>query len=94
MYTFDNLDFIDDPLSPLNRAKLFFSNGYGVSVITGETAYSSDDRPYELAVLKGTEEDFNLCYDTPITDDVVGYQTAEEVTQLMLRIQHLPPNED
>jgi len=64
-------------------AHLKFENGYGVSVITG--GYGSKDEPYELAVLKNDK----ICYSTPITDDVIGYLTAEEVTKYMAKIQYL-----
>lgn len=62
-----------------------FSNGYGASVITGGIAYCNEGQPYELAVLKHGE----LCYDTPITDDVIGYLTSDEVFDLLDRIEQL-----
>lgn len=62
--------------------KFKFDNGYGASVITGGIAYCNDEQPYELAVLK----DYELCYDTPITDDVIGYLTNDEVYELLDRI--------
>lgn len=65
--------------------KFEFDNGYGVSVITGSFAYCNEFQPYELAVLKHDE----LCYDTPITDDVIGYLTSNEVYDLLDRIEQL-----
>lgn len=65
--------------------KFEFDNGYGASVITGGMAYCNDEQPYELAVLKHGE----LCYDTPITDDVIGYLTSDEVFDLLDRIEQL-----
>ena len=62
-----------------------FDNGYGASVITGGIAYCNEAQPYELAVLKHDE----LCYDTPITDDVIGYLTSDEVYDLLDRIEQL-----
>lgn len=62
-----------------------FANGYGASVITGGIAYCNEAQPYELAVLKGDD----LCYDTPITDDVIGYLTSNEVYELLDRIEQL-----
>lgn len=62
-----------------------FANGYGASVITGGIAYCTEGQPYELAVLK----DNDLCYDTPITDDVIGYLTSNEVYELLDRIEQL-----
>ena len=71
-------------------AVMDFDNGYGISVITGKTAYSNETHPYEVAVLKGDE----ICYDTPITDDVIGYCDAEMVTKIMIKIQNLQPYEE
>lgn len=62
-----------------------FDNGYGASVITGGIAYCNEAQPYELAVLRHDE----LCYDTPITDDVIGYLTNDEVFNLLDRIEQL-----
>lgn len=55
------------------------------SVITGGIAYCNEGQPFELAVLKHGE----LCYDTPITDDVIGYLTSNEVYDLLDRIEQL-----
>ena len=65
--------------------ELEFDNGYGVSVICGFGAYGNNDKPYELAILKNG----SLCYDTEITDDVIGYLTPDKVTEYMIRIQEL-----
>lgn len=62
-----------------------FDNGYGASVITGTIAYHNDAKPYELAVLHHGE----FCYDTPITDDVIGYLTSDEVFDLLDKIEQL-----
>ena len=67
------------------QARVDFKNGYGVSVVTGSSAYTSDSAPYELAVLKGG----NLCYDTPITSDVMGHLTEEEVAETKARVKAL-----
>lgn len=65
--------------------KFKFDNGYGASVITGCIAYCNECQPYELAVLEYGE----LCYSTPITDDVIGYLTSDEVYDLLDRIEQL-----
>ena len=68
------------------QATMDFPNGYGVSVITGFGAYGGEQGLYELAVVKGGV----LCYDTPVTSDVVGYLSAGKVTELMQQVQELP----
>lgn len=93
MKTFEDLVFTSrkEPFSMIDtQALMFFENGYGISVITGEGAYSDDQCPYEAAVLKGNQAEWNICYDTPITDAVLGYNTAEDITSIMKRIQELP----
>jgi hypothetical protein len=63
-----------------------FANGYGASVVQNRYSYGHSDGLYELMVLK----DAVPCYDTPITSDVVGYLTADEVTELLRQIEELP----
>lgn len=70
-----------------------FPNGYGASVICGGLyTYGDDERPYKLAVLKfqPSSDGFYLCYDTPITDDIVAYQTGEQIIGLLQQIKELP----
>ena len=71
------------------QAKHFFDNGYGVSVVSFPGSYGFRDGLYESAVLKGTEEDWEICYDTWITNDVLGYQSEEEVEDLLHQIKNL-----
>ena len=67
------------------HAIMEFENGYGVSVIFGEQFYSNGIDTYEVAVLK----DGFICYKTYITDNVVAYQTENEVTEIMRKVQEL-----
>ena len=85
MKTFSDLEFKPHPLAGGTQATIEFENGYGVSVITGPMFYTSSNAPYELAVLYKD----NLCYSTPITDDVIGHQTEEDITELMRKVQEL-----
>jgi hypothetical protein len=62
-----------------------FDNGYEASVVKSEYTYGGKDGLYELAIFKDGE----ICYNTPITDDVIGYLTTQEVTDLMEQIQKL-----
>lgn len=68
------------------QAKMNFENGYGVSVLLGSMFYSNGIDTYEVGILKNG----SLCYDTPITNDVIGYITADEVNEIMRKIQELP----
>lgn len=52
MKTFDDLKFeqhIADPTGTM--AVLYFKNGYGISVITGKAWQTTEDHPYEIAIL-------------------------------------------
>lgn len=63
----------------------WFSNGYGASVVQNCYSYGHEDGLYELAVLK----DDGLCYDTPITNDVIGYLSADDVAEYLQQIEKL-----
>lgn len=94
---FSDLDFVPHHLDPNGvKALVFFDNGYCASVIRVYHSYGQDEGLYELAVgLKTGEgvDDWDLCYDTPITDDVIGHLTEERVTELLQQIEALPtPN--
>lgn len=63
-----------------------FANGYGVSIIRNAFSYGGNKGLWELAVLK----DGHLCYDTPITDDVLGYLNESEVDEIVAKVEALP----
>ena len=63
-----------------------FDNHMGASVIRHDGSYGSDRGLWELAVLN---EAGSLCYDTSITDDVIGNLQWKEVSTLLRRIQGL-----
>lgn len=84
-------EFIVDPKSIgfQDRGwKFVFNNGYGASVI--DDGYGKEKGLYELAVIEkstGENNRYNLCYDTPITNDVLGNLTDEEVQKTLARIK-------
>jgi hypothetical protein len=63
-----------------------FENGYGVSVVSHTYSYGGKDGLFEIAVL---DKDGNLTYDTPVTNDVIGYLTEEDVTDVLKQVQEL-----
>ena len=67
----------------------FYPNGYGASIVQHRYSYGHDQGLWELAVIKGTEEDWNICYDTHITSDVLGYLSDSEVEETLALIQAL-----
>ena len=64
-----------------------FANGYGASVVRHEHSYGGRQGLFELDVLDSNDE---LCYDTPITNDVIGWLTHEQVDELLDKISKLP----
>ncbi len=87
LMTFDDLVFEDiseTSISGNKRTSLFFKNGYGISVV--QTAYT---RTWEVAVLKGNDQAWDICYNTPITSDVIVCADPVEVENIMIQIQEL-----
>jgi hypothetical protein len=72
------------------QAVAFFPNGYGVSVIQSPSSYGGNDGLYELAVLSGGADEYELTYDTPVTSDVEGWLTPDRVAELMAQVEALP----
>jgi hypothetical protein len=87
MKTFKDIEFKPNPMGEdfgiVSRTQ--FDNGYEASVVKSEYTYGGKDGLYELAVFKDGE----ICYDTPITNDVIGYLRPEDVTDVMAKIQQL-----
>jgi hypothetical protein len=89
MKTFSDLEFIDHPMGAEYGgiiSRISFDNGYGASVVKGPMSYGGKNDLYELAVLDSNGE---LTYDTPVTNDVEGYLSEEDVTKLLEQIQKL-----
>lgn len=72
------------------RARMDFANGFGISVIRGDRSRGGAEGFWEVAVMKGGR----INYDTPITDDVIGWCTEEDVTNIMKQVQKLSPQEN
>jgi hypothetical protein len=86
MKTFKNLDFKPHPNNMGGvQAIEKFDNGYGVSVVRTPYTYGGKDGLYELAVL----DNDGITYDTPITNDVLGYLSEQDVTEVLIKIQQL-----
>lgn len=86
---FDGLKFGPAPNRDFGgeRAVVYFANGYGASVVRGPYTYGGDKGLFELAVILRADE--SLVYTTPITDDVLGHLTPEDVTQALGKIAAL-----
>jgi hypothetical protein len=82
MLTFKDLKF--DPPDSLgySRAFLDFPNGYGLSVVTGPYVYCGPGT-FEVAIFYNDK----ICYDTPLTSDVLGYQTPEDIDEIIQKVE-------
>ena len=64
-----------------------FPNGYSASCLRGgDRGFYTDGGTYEIAVMT----DLGCCYDTPVTDDVLGYLTEAEANKALADIEALP----
>ncbi len=88
--TFKDLDFKAHRMGTGYHAIEDFPNGYSVSVVGGPHFYGDGINTFELAVMHNGQID----YSTEITSDVIGYQTRDEITAIMVRVQNLPKKEN
>ena len=64
-----------------------FDNNFGASVVQHEYSYGGNEGMWELAVLKFDEEgEWDITYETPITADVLGWLSWEEVEEKLTQI--------
>jgi len=66
-----------------------FDNGYGASIVSHNFSYGT-----EMAVIRFDGNDinsFHLCYDSGITNDVLGYLSPADVDRYLGLIEKLPP---
>lgn len=76
---FGNGNWLPTPRYDTKQTLVLFPNGYGVSFIKGGISYG-----LEAAIVKydGTNDLWDLCYDTPITDDVISYMDEDDIVTL------------
>jgi len=88
MKKFEDLEFdkLTDPFMSGVRSRMMFENGFGVSVVSHTYSYGGKDGLFEIAVL---DKDGDLTYNTPVTNDVIGYLNPDEVTEIMEQVQNL-----
>lgn len=86
------MNFKTLPSNPINGGIQYHfqaPNGYGASIVQHTFSYGHEQGLWELAVLK----DDKICYTTPITDDVLGNLSEEDVNNVLQQIADLPvPN--
>lgn len=91
-------DFKTLPNQPINEGIQYiakFPNNYGASIVKHSFSYGTEKGLWELAVISYEPDEtdiynFQLTYSTPITNDVLGYLTEEEVNKTLKDIESLP----
>ena len=66
-----------------------FPNNYGASVIKNKYSYGGTENLWEVGVVFFYGDGYELTYSTPITDDVLGYLSDEEVENTLEQIKNL-----
>ena len=84
--TFQELSFQDHPMGMGKQCIVQYSNGYGASIVQGPHTYGGPLGLYEIAVF---DKDGQITYDTPITDDVLGHLSENEVEKTLIDIKNL-----
>ncbi len=69
--------------------KHFVDNGYGLSIIRNGFSYGGSHGLFEVAILEGNEEAYELTYNTIITSDVLGHLSIEEVFAILKMLETL-----
>ena len=83
---FQELNFQTHPMGTGEQCIVQFSNGYGASIVKGPHTYGGSQGLYELAVFG---KDGGITYETPITDDVLGYLSEQDVEKTLTDIKNL-----
>ena len=80
-----------DSTHPMGTQDIFrCPNGKGASIVWHRFSYGGGERLLEGAVLQFADNgEWSLDYSTPITNDVVGWMTAEQAAQFVLDIAAL-----
>lgn len=63
-----------------------FSNGYAASVVSNQYSYGGNKGLFEVAVMYDGE----IVYDTPVTNNVIGFLDFKGVADTLVQIENLP----
>lgn len=78
------------PLDQNGEQRIYkFANGYGASVVRFFGSYGVEHHKLELAVLVFEGDSWKLTYETPITNDVIGHLSPDEVNATLTQIEAL-----
>lgn len=87
--TFEDLVFSPHP-NPNHfggvQSLVKFNNGYGASIVQTPYTYGGNKGLYELAVFG---KDGHITYETEITNDVLGYLSENDISEILKKINDL-----
>ena len=85
---FEKIEYRTEPIVGMS---IFFKNGIILSVISGEFAQGGENTPYEIGIIDGRTKagDFmpEIFDVNDIGDDVLGFQTADDVVYYIEKIK-------
>ncbi len=84
------LDYLSSQKNKEVNLIIYFNNNYGVSIVRNKYSFGNERKLFEVAVIKKNNGSFKLDYNTPVTDDVEGWLTPEEVGFMALAVALLP----
>lgn len=84
--TFEALNFTPHPMGIGEQCIVQFPNGYAASIVRGPHTYGGSNGLFEIAIF---DKEGNITYDTPITDDVLGHLTEQDVEKTLIDIKNL-----
>lgn len=74
----------------INRVRVTFTNGYGLSIIRGDGTYGACDGLFEIAPVNLEDElDGSLFDEDDQSDDVLGWCDIDKVNHYMSKLAHL-----
>lgn len=84
-------NYLIETTKPYNGVKYLyrFPNNYGASVVQHELSYGYKEGLWEIGVVEFDGDEYHLTYETPITRDVIGYLTWEQIEEQLELIKNL-----
>ena len=82
---FEDLQFEPHPIGCGFIAQHTFRNKWGISVVYGCDYFYCGDNTYEVAILF----DGSISAASSIADDVLGYQTKDDITKILEYLEQL-----
>lgn len=70
----------------MTRARVYFKNGYQISVIRGSYSYGGPSGLFEIAIMNSKGEFVRYFYNDDDADDVLGWQSEQDVIEYIKKV--------